>query len=161
MNSWQHPLCLTSNLLFQLFLITVAPNLDAVELNRSLILELWRDKFAEDIYSVLSSFLPVGREIINYIEGALGIDEEFMLEYLLTMAESGQYLTIIWDTTPTVTTLNLLFVQQLFYSHLIQTQKLNSKVKKVFNNVDPLALINTWSFLTERIITLLKNDTSA
>ncbi len=140
---------------------TVAPNLDAVELTRKLVLKLWRDKFAEDIYSVLSSFLPVGREIIDYIEGAPGIDEEFMLDYLLTMAESGDYQTIVWDTAPTVTTLNLLFVQQMFYSHLTQAHKLYFKVKKVFNNVDPLALIERWRFLTERIIKLLQTDTGA
>lgn len=140
---------------------TVAPNLDAVELNRKLVLKLWREKFAEDIYAVLSSFLPVGREIIDYIEGAPGIDEEFMLDYLLTMAESGDYRTIIWDTAPTVTTLNLLFIQQMFYSHLTQAQKLYFKVKKVFNKVDPLELIETWRLLTERIIDLLQNDTRA
>ncbi|MCP4339498.1 MAG: ArsA family ATPase [Desulfobulbaceae bacterium] len=140
---------------------TVAPNLDAVELTRKLVLDLWRDKFAEDIYTVLSSFLPVGREIIDYIEGAPGIDEEFMLDYLLTMAESGDYRSIIWDTAPTVTTLNLLFVQQMFYSHLTQAHKLYFKVQKVFNKVDPLALINKWRSLTERIIKLLQTDTCA
>ncbi len=140
---------------------TVAPNLDAVELTRKLVLELWRDKFAEEIYSVLSSFLPVGREIIDYIEGAPGIDEEFMLDYLLTMAESGDYRTIIWDTAPTVTTLNLLFVQQMFYTHLTQAHKLYFKVKKVFNKIDPLALIDKWRSLTERIIELLQTETCA
>ncbi len=140
---------------------TVAPNLDAVELNRKLVLKLWREKFSEDIYAVLSSFLPVGREIIDYIEGAPGIDEEFMLDYLLTMADSGDYQMIIWDTAPTVTTLNLLFIQQLFYSHLTQAQKLYFKVRKVFNKVDPLELIETWRLLTERIIELLQNDTRA
>jgi arsenite-transporting ATPase len=140
---------------------TVAPNLDAVELTRKLVLDLWRDKFAEDIYTVLSSFLPVGREIIDYIEGAPGIDEEFMLDYLLTAAESGDYMTIIWDTAPTVTTLNLLFVQQMFYSHLTQAHRLYFKVQKVFNKVDPLALIDKWRSLTERIIKLLQTDTCA
>jgi arsenite-transporting ATPase len=140
---------------------TVAPNLDAVELTRKLVLDLWRDKFAEDIYTVLSSFLPVGREIIDYIEGAPGIDEEFMLDYLLTAAESGDYMTIIWDTAPTVTTLNLLFVQQMFYSHLTQAHRLYFKVQKVFSKVDPLALIDKWRSLTERIIKLLQTDTCA
>ena len=83
----------------------MAVNLDAVELSRKLVLDLWREKFADDIYTVLSSFLPVGREIIDYLEGAPGIEDEFMLDYLLTMAESGNYRTIIWDTAPTVTTL--------------------------------------------------------
>lgn len=140
---------------------TVALNLDAVELSRKLVLDLWREKFADDIYTVLSSFLPVGREIIEYLEGAPGIEDEFMLDFLLTMAESGDYLTIIWDTAPTVTTLNLLFVQQMFYSHLTQAHKLYFKIKKAFNKIDPLALINKWRSLTERIIKLLQTDTCA
>lgn len=139
----------------------VALNLDAVELTRKLVLDLWREKFADEIYTVLSSFLPVGREIIDYIEGAPGIEEEFMLDYLLTMAQSGDYQTIVWDTAPTVTTLNLLFIQQLFYTHLTQAQKVYMKVKSVFNKVDPLALINRWKALTGQIIELLQTQTSA
>ncbi len=140
---------------------TVAANLDAVELTRQLVLDLWRDKFADEIYTFLSSFLPVGREIIDYIEGAPGIDEEFMLDYLLTMAQSGAYRMIVWDTAPTITTLNLLFIQQLFYSHLTQAQKVYLKVKSVFNQVDPLALINKWRHLTAQIIELLQTETTA
>ena len=138
----------------------VADNLDAVELTRKMILALWREKFAEDMYTVLSSFLPVGRDIIDYVEGAPGIDEEFMLDYLLTMADSGVYRTIIWDTAPTVTTLNLLFIQQLFYSHLTQAQKIYLKVKKAFHKVDPLELIDQWRTLTLNIIELLQTRTS-
>jgi arsenite-transporting ATPase len=139
----------------------VGENLEAVELTRQLILTLWREKFADEIYTVLSSFLPVGRDILDYIEGAPGIDEEFMLDYLLTMARSGDYETIVWDTAPTVTTLNLLFVQRLFYSHLTAAQKVYLKVKSVFNQVDPLALIDKWLQLTSDIITLLKTATRA
>ena len=76
------------------------------------------------------------------------------------MAESGNYRTIIWDTAPTVTTLNLLFVADVLFS-LTQAHKLYFKVKKVFNNVDALALINKWRSLTERIIALLQADTCA
>ena len=139
----------------------VADNLDAVELTRQLVLDLWRDKFADEIYAVLSSFLPVGREIIDYIEGAPGIDEEFMLDYLLTMAQSDTYQTIVWDTAPTVTTLNLLFIQKLFYSHMTQAQKVYMKVRSVFNKVDPLALINKWRDLTAQVIELLQTETTA
>ncbi|HDS16040.1 MAG TPA: ArsA family ATPase [Proteobacteria bacterium] len=139
----------------------VAVNLDAVELTRELVLELWRKKFADEIYTVLSSFLPVERDIIDYIEGAPGIDEEFMLDYLLTMARSGKYQMIIWDTAPTIATLKLLFIQQMFYSHLTQAQRIYLKLKKVFNKVDPLALIDQWRTLTVDIITLLRQQTSA
>jgi arsenite-transporting ATPase len=140
---------------------TVATNLDGVELTRQLVLELWRAKFGEEIYTVLSSFLPVGREIIDYIEGAPGVEEEFMLDYLLTKARSNVYQTIVWDTAPTVTTLNLLFIQQLFYTHLTQAQKIYLKVKGVLTHGDPLALINKWQQLTAQIITMLQTETTA
>lgn len=139
----------------------VAANLDGVELTRKLVLDLWRAKFGDEIYTVLSSFLPVGREIIDYIEGAPGVEEEFMLDYLLTKARSNVYQTIVWDTAPTVTTLNLLFIQQLFYTHLTQAQKLYLKVKGVLTHGDPLALINKWQQLTAQIIAMLQTDTTA
>lgn len=141
--------------------IQVAENLDAVELTRQQVLTLWREKFAEEIYAVVSSFLPVGREIIDYIEGAPGIEDEFMLDYVLTKAQSNIYQNIIWDTAPTVTTLNLLNLQQLFYTHLTQAQKVYLKVKGVFSQVDPLALINSWRELTARIIIMLQTQTTA
>jgi arsenite-transporting ATPase len=139
----------------------VASNLDAVELTRSQVLALWRAKFGAEMYAVVSSFLPVGPEILNYIEGAPGIEEEFMLDYLLSKAQSNIYQTIIWDTAPTTTTLNLLFIQQLFYSHLTQAQKIYLKLKTVFKGADPLALIASWQQLTVQIITMLQTQTSA
>lgn len=84
-----------------------------------------------------------------------------MLDFLLTMADSGDYDMIVWDTAPTITTLNLLFIQQLFYSHLTQAQKVYLKVKNVFQKVDPLALIDQWRTLTLNIIDLLHTRTSS
>ena len=139
----------------------ISHNLDVIELTREVVLRLWRQKFADEIYTVISSFLPVEKDIIDYIEGAPGIDEEFMLDYVLTLRNAGTYEMIIWDTAPTAATLNLLFVQQLFYSHLTQAQKIYLKVKSVFSRIDPLDLIRQWLQLTEDIITMLKNDTSA
>jgi len=139
----------------------VAANLDAVELTRPQVLALWREKFGEEMYAVVSSFLPVGREIIDYMEGAPGIEEEFMLDFLLTKAQSNVYQTIVWDTAPTATTLNLLHIQQLFYTHLTQAQKLYLTVKGVLKQVDPIALINSWRDLTARIIAMLQTDTTA
>lgn len=139
----------------------ISHNLEVIELTREVVLRLWRQKFADEIYTVISSFLPVEKDIIDYIEGAPGIDEEFMLDYVLTHRNTGTYEVIIWDTAPTATTLNLLFVQRLFYSHLTQAQKLYLKVKGIFNQVDPLELIHKWRRLTEDVITMLKEDTSA
>lgn len=141
--------------------VRVAAGLDAVELTRPQVLAQWREKFGEEMFAVISSFLPVGREIIDYMEGAPGIEEEFMLDYLLSGAQSGIYQTIVWDTAPTATTLNLLTIQQLFYTHLTQAQRLYLKFKGLFGQADPMTLINRWRELTARIIAMLRTDTTA
>ena len=65
------------------------PNLCAVELDYSRVLEMWMVKFGDEVYEVISSFLPVGREILDYIAGAPGIDEEFALSYVYDLYNGG------------------------------------------------------------------------
>ena len=139
----------------------IKDNLDVVELTREIILKLWREKFGDEVYAVVSSFFPVKEEIINYIECAPGIDMEFMLDYVLTALKSKKYDLIIWDTAPTASILNLLQVQYMFYSHLTQAQKIYLTIKRLIRQVDPLALIEKWKELTAEIINMLKKDTSA
>jgi len=146
---------------FQEQAVAVSPNLDVVELSRRAVLKLWHEKFADDIFTVLSAFLPVERDILDYIEGAPGIDEEFMLSYLLDVQQSGKYDMIIWDAAPTSTTLKLLELQKLFYAHLTDAQKMYLKFKGLFKDADPLQLIGQWRQLTQDVITMLKNETSA
>lgn len=141
--------------------VTVEENLDVIELTRAAVLRLWREKFADEIYTVVSALVPVERDIIDYIEGAPGIDEEFMLDYVLTQQRSGAYGVIVWDTAPTTTTLNLLQVQQLFYTHLTQAQKLYMKFRGMFNRADPVRLIGRWRQLTADIMNMLRTATSA
>jgi arsenite-transporting ATPase len=141
--------------------VAVEKNLDVVELTRAAVLRLWREKFADEIYTVISALVPVERDIIDYIEGAPGIDEEFMLDYVLTLQRSGTYDIIVWDTAPTTTTLNLLQVQQLFYTHLTQAQKLYMKFRGLFNRADPVRLIGKWRQLTADIMDMLRTVTSA
>ncbi len=142
-------------------IVPVAPNLDVVELSRKTVLKLWREKFAADIFTVLSSFLPVERDILDYIEGAPGIDEEFMLSYLLDVQQTGGYDIIVWDSAPTSTTLKLLELQKIFYSHLTDAQKIYLKFRGFFKDADPLQLIAQWRQLTQDVIAMLRNETSA
>ncbi len=140
--------------------VSVVPKLDVVELSRKTVLKLWHDQFADEIYSVLSSFLPVEKDILNYIEGAPGIDEEFMLSYLLNIQRSGTYDVIIWDAAPTSTTLKLLDLQKIFYTHLTEAEKLYLKFRGFLKGANPVELIAKWRRLTEDVINMLKRDTS-
>jgi arsenite/tail-anchored protein-transporting ATPase len=142
-------------------IVSVAPQLDVVELSRKTVIKLWHNQFAGDIFSVLSSFLPVEKDILDYIEGAPGIDEEFMLSYLLNARQSGKYDIIIWDAAPTSTTLKLLELQKIFYTHLTEAQKIYLKFRGFFKDANPVELIAKWRQLTQEVIEMLKGETSA
>jgi arsenite-transporting ATPase len=70
-------------------------DLSVVELDYDLIVELWKEKYGEEVYTVASSFLPVDREIIEYVAGAPGMDQEFALSYLYDLHMSGEYDVIV------------------------------------------------------------------
>ncbi len=143
--------------------LEVSKNLTVLELTRDNVIKRWREKFGDEVYTVVSSLLPVGREILDYFEGAPGIDEEFILDLLLDLSKSKEYNYIVWDTAPTSSTLSLLRIQLLFYSHLTEAQKLylglKGFLKKIKDGASPLDLIRKWRGLTEDVINMLRNET--
>ncbi|RLG92497.1 MAG: ATPase [Candidatus Hecatellales archaeon] len=138
-------------------------NLNVVELDYELVIEMWKEKFGYEVYEVISSFLPVGEEIIEYIAGAPGIDEEFALSYVLDLYESGDYDTIVWDTAPAGGTLSLLKLQDKFYRHLGEAAKLYMRVRKAIEILtkgrakrDPIEIISEWEKLAQRVFNMLR-----
>lgn len=147
--------------------ISVDKNLDVIELTRDVILKLWRERFGDEVYSVISSIFPLDKDILDYIEGAPTLDEEFMLYYVLETKKSEKYDYIVWDTAPTAATLSLLKAQHMFYSHLGEAQKLYLTLKGFFSKLtkkggkDPLKLIKKWRELTNHVLEMLAKETSA
>ncbi|MGQ9719226.1 MAG: ArsA family ATPase [Nitrososphaerales archaeon] len=139
-------------------------NLNAVELDYELVVEKWKEKFGHEVYEVLSSFLPVGEEIIDYVAGAPGIDEEFALSYVLDAYESGDFDVIVWDTAPAGGTLSLIKLQDRFYKHLGEAAKLYVRVRKAVEMLtkgrakrDPLNTIASWENLARRVLDMLRD----
>jgi len=155
------------NVEFHREVINVDKNLDVIELTRDVILKLWRERFGDEVYAVISSIFPLDKDILDYIEGAPALDEEFMLYYVLETHKSDKYDYIVWDTAPTAGTLHLLKAQHMFYSHLGEAQKLYLTLKGVFSKItrkpgkDPLRLISKWRELTNDVLKMLAQDTSA
>ena len=54
-------------------------HLYAMELDEGAVIGLWKERFGEEVYEVISSFLPVERDIIDYVARAPGIADQFML----------------------------------------------------------------------------------
>jgi arsenite-transporting ATPase len=139
-------------------------NLDAVELDYSRIFDMWIAKFGEEVYAVISSFLPVGREILDYIAGAPGIDEEFALSYVYDLYTGGDYDVIVWDTAPAGGTLSLLYLQETFYTHMRDAAKLYIRLKETLENLtgrekrDPLKIIREWEQLAKNVLDMIRSE---
>lgn len=139
-------------------------NLKAVELDYDKVLEMWKIKFGDEIFRVISSFLPVEEEIIDYIAGAPGIDEEFALSYVFDLYMSGEYDVIVWDTAPAGGTLSLLYLQETFYNHMRDAAKLYIRLKETLEALtgrekrDPLKIIGEWEKLAEDVLLMVRAE---
>jgi arsenite-transporting ATPase len=139
-------------------------NLKAVELDYDKVLEMWKIKFGDEIFEVISSFLPVEEEIIDYIAGAPGIDEEFALSYVLDLYTSGEYDVIVWDTAPAGGTLSLLYLQETFYNHMRDAARLYIRLKETLEALtgrekrDPLKIIGEWEKLAEDVLLMIRAE---
>ncbi len=140
-------------------------NLYVVELDYELVVELWKEKYGDQVYQVASSFLPVERDIIDYIAGVPGMDQEYALGYLYELYLSGEYDIIVWDTAPAGGTLALLNVQETFYKHLGEAAKLYLKVRATLNQLnrgttkrDPLKMIAEWEQLSKNVLDMMRNS---
>jgi len=144
-------------------------NLFAVEIDRETVVKRWKSKFGEEVYRVASSLLPVGRGVIDYVAEAPGIDEEFLLDYILELFEKHIYDKIVWDTAPAGHTLRLLQYPEIFTSHLdvvgktyyriaVQYQKVKRASTRSRGKAEPRSLLETlerWKALARRVIHLI------
>jgi arsenite-transporting ATPase len=139
--------------------------LAAVELDYDDVVEQWTEKFGDEVYDVISSFLPVEGDIIEYIAGAPGIDEEFALSFVYDIYKSGEYDIIIWDTAPAGGTLSLLNIQERFYIHLGEAAKMYVRVKNALDALtqgrakrDPLKIIGEWEQLARDVLNMVRDE---
>jgi arsenite-transporting ATPase len=146
-------------------------NLYALEISSEIVLERWKEKYGPEIYEVISSFAPVEYDILDYIGGAPGIEEEYMLGYILELVESGEYDLIVWDTAPAGHTLHLLKMPEIFISHLEEAAKvyvkLYSYLEKLRETVglrrgrrSVIDIIDGWKALAEKVMNFIKDRSS-
>ncbi|MCD6480117.1 ArsA family ATPase, partial [Candidatus Bathyarchaeota archaeon] len=145
--------------------IEEVPGLEAVELDYETVIDMWKKRFGREVYEVVSSFLPVDEEIIEYVAGAPGIDEEFALSYVYDLYRSGRYDLIVWDTAPAGGTLSLIKLEEKFYRHLGDAARLYVRVKKALDILvkgrerrDPLGIIEEWRRLAENVLSMLRDE---
>jgi len=145
-----------------------AKDLYGIEISSEVVLKKWKDRFGPEIYEVVSSFTSLDYDFVDYIGGAPGIEEEYMLNYILELVESAQYDLVIWDTAPAGHTLRLLHLPQIFLKHLEAAtkfymnlysyfEKLKESVKLKKGKRSLLEIISGWEDLAEKVVNFIRD----
>lgn len=143
--------------------LELSENLVVDQLFEEKVIEMWKERFGEEVYRVASSIFPVGREIIDYVAGAPGIVEEFTLYYIYELYRNEDFDVLVWDTMATGGGLRMLRIEKEFYDHLGEAVKLYLRVKGVIDRIrtgseDPLKLIESWRELAQKVIDFLRGS---
>ncbi len=145
-----------------------AGTLYGIEISSEVVLKKWKDRFGPEIYEVVSSFASLDYDFVDYIGGAPGIEEEYMLNYILELVEGASYDLVVWDTAPAGHTLRLLHLPQIFLRHLEAAtkfymnlysyfEKLKDTVKLKKGKRSLLEIISGWEDLAEKVVTFIRD----
>ncbi len=140
-----------------------------LEISSETVLERWKARFGDEIYEVISSFADVDYDFVDYVGTAPGIEEEYMLNFILELVDSGKYDVVVWDTAPAGHTLRLLRLPHLFLKHMEAAtkfymsmygylEKLKDAVKLKGSRRTLLEIIGSWEALSERIVAFIRDS---
>jgi arsenite-transporting ATPase len=122
---------------------------------------LWDKKFGPQVYDLFSTFVDIEyEEFVGYVATMLpGIRDEFMVDYIREVAESGEYDSVVWDTAPAGQTLGLLRMPSLMNHHLKPAFKVYSSLKSTHNlKRSVLGVIKDWEQLSKKDMTFLREQ---
>jgi arsenite-transporting ATPase len=140
--------------------ISEIPGLYGLEINADEVMKRWKIKFGPEVYEAASNLVDMPYDdLIDYAAMAPGIQEEFMLDYILERIKGGGYDVIVWDTAPAGDTLRLLDLPHKFLQHLRVAPKiyLGVRDKLRLKQVPFLKLIGSWSELAKEITSFFKD----
>lgn len=135
-------------------------NLYGLEIGPKEVMERWKEKFGPEVYEAASALVDMEyEEVINYVAIAPGIQEEFMLDYILERVKDGRYDLVVWDTAPAGDTLRLLDLPYKFVEHLRMAPKFYLEVRDTLNlkKVPFLEMIKSWRALAEEVTDFMRD----
>lgn len=130
-------------------------NLYGLEIDPDEVMRRWKEKFGPEVYAAASALVDLPYdEVVDYVAMAPGIQEEFMLDYILERIRDHRYDLIVWDTAPAGDTLRLLGLPQRFLEHLRVAPKVYLEVRDTFklSRTPFLEIIESWKQLSEQTI---------
>jgi arsenite-transporting ATPase len=137
----------------------VTDNLYLDEISYSDVKALWAKKFGPQMYDVFSAFVDIEYgEFTDFVASILpGLRDEFMVDYIRELSESGRFESIVWDTAPAGQTLGLLKMPSLMNSHLRPAARIYSSLKATPNmKRSVLGVVREWQELSDRDMEFLR-----
>jgi len=138
-------------------------SLHALEIDPDEVMRRWKEKFGPEIYQAASALVDLPYdEIVDYVAMAPGIQEEFMLDYILERIRDGQYDLIVWDTAPAGDTLRLLGMPGRFIEHLRVAPRVYLGVQDTLklSQTPFLEIIASWKELSEQTMRFFSDPVS-
>ena len=137
------------------------PHLWGLEIDPDEVMRRWKVKFGPQIYEASQVFVDMPYdEIVDYVALAPGIQEEFLLDFILDRVRDGGYDLVVWDTAPAGDTLRLLELPFKFLNHLRTAPRmyLNVRDKLQLSKVPFLELIDSWRELSQEIADFFRDQ---
>lgn len=142
-----------------------------LEISSDVVLKMWKERFGPEIYEVVSSFANVDYDFVDYIGTAPGIEEEYMLHFIIELIEQARYEVVIWDTAPAGHTLRLLKLPHLFLKHMEAATRFYMNLYSYFEKIKEavrlkqskrtlLEIIASWERLAEKIVSFIRDEKS-
>ncbi len=128
-------------------------NLYGLEIDPDEVMRRWKAKFGPQVYQAASALVDLPYDdVVDYAAMAPGIQEEFMLDYILEHIRDGRYDRIVWDTAPAGDTLRLLGLPGRFIEHLRVAPRIYLEVQDTFSlsQMPFLEIIESWKELARQ-----------
>lgn len=136
------------------------PHLFGLEINPDEVMKRWKAKFGPEVYEAAANLIDMPYDdLVDYAAMAPGIQEEFLLDYVLEQVKGGAYDVIVWDTAPAGDTLRLLGLPYRFLQHLRTAPRvyLGVRDKLSLKKIPFLELIESWRRLASEITDFFKD----
>jgi arsenite-transporting ATPase len=140
------------------------PNLWGLEIDPEEVMRRWKVKFGPEIYEASQVFVDMPYDdLVDYVALAPGIQEEFLLDFILERIRDGRYEMVVWDTAPAGDTLRLLELPHKFLSHLRTAPRvyLGVRDKLQLSKTPFLELIDSWQVLSQEITDFFRDPANA
>jgi len=140
------------------------PNLWGIEIDPDEVMRRWKERFGQQIYEASQVFVDMPYdELVDYVALAPGIQEEFMLEFILDLVRDRRYDLVVWDTAPAGDTLRLLELPHRFLEHLRTAPRvyLGVRDKLQLKRTPFMEIIDTWRTLSQEVAGFFRDPSNA